>query len=124
MLSGEGEPGSKGSRAGGSQTEDMVSQKNRPIDTGPSSPSDDSANSPVGMTNEPARKSGSLQRKIIRASPFKKVGSFFAFIVSDQPLASTQTSKKSNQRLKSPSSNELGRLGPNVIVLLISKTST
>ncbi|KRY19026.1 hypothetical protein T12_15631 [Trichinella patagoniensis] len=61
--------------------------------TGPSSPRDDSANSPVGMTNEHARKSGSLQRKIIRASPFKKVGSFFAFIVSDQPLASTQTSK-------------------------------
>ncbi|KRY02387.1 hypothetical protein T12_15224, partial [Trichinella patagoniensis] len=27
------------------------------------------------------------------ASPFRKVGSFFAFIVSDQPLASAQTSK-------------------------------
>ncbi|KRY24020.1 hypothetical protein T12_537 [Trichinella patagoniensis] len=61
MLLGKREPGRKGSRAGGSQAEDMTAQRNPPVDNGPSSPSDDCANNPVGMTNEPAQESGSLQ---------------------------------------------------------------
>ncbi|KRZ59805.1 hypothetical protein T02_15908 [Trichinella nativa] len=47
------------SRAGGSQAEDMTAQRNPPVDTR-SSPSHDSANGPVGVRNESARKSGSL----------------------------------------------------------------
>ncbi|KRX62735.1 hypothetical protein T09_968 [Trichinella sp. T9] len=39
----------------------MTAQRNPPVDIGPSSPSDDCANNRVGMTNESARESGSLQ---------------------------------------------------------------
>ncbi|KRY40458.1 PiggyBac transposable element-derived protein 3 [Trichinella spiralis] len=38
----------------------MTARRNPPVDTGPSSPSDNCVNSPVGVTNEPARESGSL----------------------------------------------------------------
>ncbi|KRX54185.1 DnaJ -like protein subfamily C member 2 [Trichinella sp. T9] len=41
MLPTKREPGKKGSRADGSQTEDMTARKNPPVDTGPSSPNDD-----------------------------------------------------------------------------------
>ncbi|KRY08727.1 hypothetical protein T12_6069 [Trichinella patagoniensis] len=47
----------------------MTAQRNPPVDIGPSSPSDDCANNPVGMTNEPARESGSLQVIIKKSSP-------------------------------------------------------
>ncbi|KRX18480.1 hypothetical protein T07_4537 [Trichinella nelsoni] len=57
----ERERGRKGSRAGGSQTEDMIARRNSAVDTGPLSPSDDCDNSPDGVTNEPVRKSGLLQ---------------------------------------------------------------
>ncbi|KRY45992.1 hypothetical protein T03_5834 [Trichinella britovi] len=43
------------------QTENMTARTNPPLDTGPSSPSVDCDNSPLGVMNEPARKSGSLQ---------------------------------------------------------------
>ncbi|KRY40843.1 hypothetical protein T01_5812 [Trichinella spiralis] len=33
----------------------MPAQRNAPVDTGPSSPSDGCDNNPVGVTNEPAR---------------------------------------------------------------------
>ncbi|KRY32538.1 hypothetical protein T01_11856 [Trichinella spiralis] len=39
----------------------MTAQRNPPVDIGPSSPSDDCANNPVGMPNESARESGLLQ---------------------------------------------------------------
>ncbi|KRY42195.1 hypothetical protein T01_16115 [Trichinella spiralis] len=60
MLPGKCEPGRKGNRAGGSQAEDMSAQRNPLVDTGASSQSDDCANNSVGVTNEPARESGSL----------------------------------------------------------------
>ncbi|KRX57491.1 hypothetical protein T09_12832 [Trichinella sp. T9] len=60
MLPGKREPGRKGNRAGGSQTEDTSAQRNPPVDTGASLPSDDCANNSVGVTNEPSRESGSL----------------------------------------------------------------
>ncbi|XP_003376921.1 nucleolar MIF4G domain-containing protein 1 [Trichinella spiralis] len=40
----------------------MTAQRNPPVDNGSSSSSDDCANNPVGMTNEPVRESGSLKR--------------------------------------------------------------
>ncbi|KRX18864.1 hypothetical protein T07_1861 [Trichinella nelsoni] len=60
MLPGKREPGRKGNRAGGSQAEDTSAQRNPPVDTGASSPSDGCANNSVGVTNEPTRESGSL----------------------------------------------------------------
>ncbi|KRX82709.1 hypothetical protein T06_10154 [Trichinella sp. T6] len=52
-------PEKRGNRAGGSPAEDTLAQRNPPVEDGPSSSSDDCANSSVGVTNEPARKSGS-----------------------------------------------------------------
>ncbi|KRY59882.1 hypothetical protein T03_11728 [Trichinella britovi] len=64
MLPRECEPGKKGSRAGGSQTEDMTARRNLAVDTSPSSPSHDCDNSPDGVTNEPAREIGSLHKQV------------------------------------------------------------
>ncbi|KRZ55915.1 hypothetical protein T02_8895 [Trichinella nativa] len=39
----------------------MTARRNPPVDTSPSSLSDNCYNNPDGVTNEPARESGSLQ---------------------------------------------------------------
>ncbi|KRZ87414.1 hypothetical protein T08_11872 [Trichinella sp. T8] len=38
----------------------MTARRNPPVDTGLSSPSDSCVNSPVGVTKDPSRESGSL----------------------------------------------------------------
>ncbi|XP_003376722.1 DNA primase small subunit [Trichinella spiralis] len=59
ILPAKRELGKRDNRDGGSQTENMIAQTNPPVVTSASSPSDDRDSSRVGVTNEPARESGS-----------------------------------------------------------------